>query len=353
MPPAPLPRNEVERLAALRSYDALERSCEAHFDRIVKLAARIAGTPVAAVSLLDAERVSFPARLGLDVAEAPREVTFCAHGLLSPGQPLLVDDLARDARFADNPLVTGAPRFRAYAGFPLINVDGFALGMLCVLDQVPRATTPEQQQALMVLAEAVATALDLRRALRQAQHLAMTDPLTGLPNRAALLEALDRTIARQRRHGDPFALLTFDLDGFKHVNDMMGHLAGDAVLREVAVTLEACLRREDMSARLGGDEFAVLLTGGMPDGHAVAERLQAALAAAMAGSGWPVTASVGAATFHAPPADVNAALSIADELMYGAKRGGRNRIVSCTIEGEPAARRAASLLPPEGLPSCV
>jgi diguanylate cyclase (GGDEF)-like protein len=325
MPPAPLPDHEAERLAALRSYDVLDTACEAVFDEIARLAARLTGCPIALVSLVDADRQWFKARHGLDTTETPRDVAFCAYAILNPERPLLVPDAAKDRRFAGNPLVTGPIGLRAYAGVPLVNPEGFALGALCVMDRRPRRLTADQVEILVGLARSAATALELHRAMRRARDLALTDGLTGLPNRSALLHALDRTLARQRQDGQGLALLYLDLDGFKAVNDGGGHAAGDAVLREVAAALRACTRPLDMAARIGGDEFAVLL--GSADGApAVAERIRARIAVAMANRHCPVTASVGAVTFPAAPASVDAALAAVDAAMYESKAAGRNRV---------------------------
>jgi GAF domain-containing protein len=134
MPPAPLPNNERERLAALRSYEVLDTACENAFDSLAKVAAQITGCPLAAVSLVDANRQWFKGRYGLKISETPRDHAFCAHAILSQ-EPLIVPDATRDPRFADSPLVTKDPGIQFYAGIPLVNQEGFALGALCVNDR--------------------------------------------------------------------------------------------------------------------------------------------------------------------------------------------------------------------------
>lgn len=327
MPPAPLPAYEAERMAALRSYEVLDSAAEAAFDNLVRLAAKITGSPIAAVSLIDRERQWFKARVGLDVNETHRDLAFCSHAILNPSEPLIVEDATRDPRFMDNALVTGAPSIRFYAGMPLVNPQGHALGTLCVIDHKPREMDSDQREALVQLAEAVGSTLELRRAMHQVRDLALTDALTGIANRPAFRDALDRAIARLRRHGDPFALLYLDLDGFKRINDVHGHAAGDEVLRQVAQTLASGLRREDVAARLGGDEFGGLLVGTDTDGASAGERVRAMVKACMDANCWPVTASVGVVTFRIAPDDVAEALSAADELMYGAKFAGKNRVL--------------------------
>ncbi len=325
MPAASLPANETERLAALRSYEVLDTACEAAFDNIAELTAQLTSCPISLVSLTDANRQWFKARHGTEAPEMPREHSFCAHAILEPSQTLVVPDTRNDMRFADNPFVVGAPEVRFYAGSPLVNLEGATLGTLCVLDIAPRSMSNDQQRIMQRLAETVVTTLELRRAVTRVRRLALVDVLTGLPNRVALIDALDRAIAHSRRHGESFGLLYLDLDGFKQVNDSRGHGVGDAVLCEVAAILTASLGREDTAARLGGDEFAVLLIGADVNAETVADRVRSNVEQAMVSRGWAVTASVGATTFHTAPEDVDEALTVADALMYGAKTAGKNR----------------------------
>lgn len=255
-------------------------------------------------------------------------MAFCGHAILEPDRPLVVQDATQDPRFADNPLVTGDPNIRFYAGVPLVNTEGHALGTLCVIDQAPRALPPEQVETLASLARTVTTTLELRRAMRRVEHLALTDALTGLQNRPAFLSSLRKIIARQRRARAPFSLLYLDLDGLKRVNDVQGHAAGDAALIGVGRVLRTHIRTEDVAARLGGDEFAALLEGGDgAEAALVAERLRRVIKKTMDDGSFPVTASIGAVCFMTPPEDESEALAMADELMYAAKRGGRNRVL--------------------------
>lgn len=327
MPSAPLPVTEAERLAALRSYEILDTACETTFDNIAELAAQLTDSPISFVSLTDAQRQWFKARKGLQAVEVPREQSFCAWAILKPDEVTVVPDTRADARFADNPLVLGNPDIRFYAGAPLVNRDGAALGTLCVLDREPRQFTETQRQILARLADTVMTTLELRRVMAQVRRLALVDALTGLANRSALFDAVEAAIARQQQGGTGFTLLYLDLDGFKAVNDREGHAAGDAVLREVASILNGVVADQDVVARLGGDEFAVVLNSGPEEAPAMAERIRDALAAGMAAKAWAVTASVGAASFHAAPPSVDKAVGAADALMYGAKMSGKNQVL--------------------------
>lgn len=134
---APLPDNEDDRLQALRSLLILDTAPEQRFDRIVAFAAEEFDVPVVLLSFVDSHRQWFKARLGLDVCETPRETSFCAHAILAP-QLFLVEDAREDPRFVDNPLVTGAPHVRFYAGAPLQAPGGALVGTLCLIDQRPR-----------------------------------------------------------------------------------------------------------------------------------------------------------------------------------------------------------------------
>jgi diguanylate cyclase (GGDEF)-like protein/PAS domain S-box-containing protein len=162
----PQPPDEAERLAALHGYDVLDTPQEAVFDEFTMLAARACEAPIALVSLLDADRVWFKSRLGLDLCEAPREIAFCAHAALGH-EVFVLPDTLRDPRFADNPVVTGPLGVRFYAGAPLLTPQGQVLGTLCVFDHRPRELRPDQTDTLVRLARLVMQQLELRRLTRE------------------------------------------------------------------------------------------------------------------------------------------------------------------------------------------
>ena len=163
--------DESERLAALRAYGILDTEPEKAFDDIVRLIARICEAPIAVVNLIDAERQWFKAEVGLGVRETPLATSFCAHALLQEAG-MVIPDATKDDRFDCNPLVTGEPHLRFYAGRLLTSPDGLPLGTLCVLDTKPRpeGLTDLQAAALETLAGQVMTQLELRRALRLRQE---------------------------------------------------------------------------------------------------------------------------------------------------------------------------------------
>jgi signal transduction histidine kinase/CheY-like chemotaxis protein len=161
---APLPENEAERLKALDLYRILDTLPEKVFDEITHLAAHICGCPIATISIIDENRQWYKSRVGIQLAETPRDISFCAH-TIGQDSPLIVEDATQDKRFSDNPVVTKDPNVRFYAGVPLTNKDGFALGALCVVDLKPRHLSPEQTLALEALSRHIVTHLELRRAL--------------------------------------------------------------------------------------------------------------------------------------------------------------------------------------------
>ena len=167
----PIPSNESSRLAALLRFELLDTPAEAMFDNITALAAQICETPIALISLVDAERQWFKSRQGLDARETPRELAFCAHAI--NGETLFeVENALLDPRFRDNPLVTGAPDIRFYAGMPLADSEGHNLGTLCVIDRQPRQLSVQQKGALKLLAQQAINLFELRLQTWQQQEQA-------------------------------------------------------------------------------------------------------------------------------------------------------------------------------------
>lgn len=170
MPAAPMPANEEQRLAALRQFQILDTPFEKDYDQLCQLAATLCGAPIALISFVDRDRQWVKASVGLEIREIDRDLSFCAHALWDE-EVFVVEDASRDVRFADNPLVTGDPDIRFYAGQPLWTAEGLALGTLCTIDRVPRKLSPAQREALQILARQVVTHLELRRAARELRRL--------------------------------------------------------------------------------------------------------------------------------------------------------------------------------------
>ena len=164
---APIPADEADRLQNLKLHNILDSGAEREFDDIALLASQICQTPIATISLIDANRQWFKSRIGLDISQSGRDSSFCGHAILGR-DPLVVPDALRDDRFAHNPLVLGDPHIRFYAGTPLISAEGYALGTLCVIDRIPRQLSEGQIQSLAILGRQVVNLLNMRRAISTA-----------------------------------------------------------------------------------------------------------------------------------------------------------------------------------------
>ncbi len=251
MTPAALPPDEPARLAALRSLDILDTpaEAEAEFEALVQAASTVCGMPISLLSLVDEDRQWFKANLGLPGAtQTPRDMAFCSHAILND-ELFVVNDALADARFADNPLVTGAPGIRFYAGAPVRLSNGQRVGTLCVVDHRARQLDATQRDVLMSLSKAVSRALEGRHAT---QHLrAAVDELEG---KRQMLDATLRSIED--------AVLATDAAGRIHwANQAAERLLGCSAQRlqgrplRRAVALSSSARRgisAVLSAAVGG-----------------------------------------------------------------------------------------------------
>jgi diguanylate cyclase (GGDEF)-like protein len=321
---------EKLRLDEIKRYEIMDTPPEENFDRLVRLASFICGTPISLMSLLDESRQWFKAKIGFEPDEQPRSVAFCAYAIESNDDIMVVEDAARDARFADNPQVLGEPHIRFYAGAALRSSAGARIGTICVIDSSPRALTEQQRALLTDLAALAVDEMELR--LKNRQLLAMTqiDAMTGAHSRSFFLEQAQTEGARSTRYSRPLCVLVFDIDHFKSVNDTWGHAAGDAALAAVVDAAKRTLRIPDTLARMGGEEFSALLPEtGIEGAQRIAERLRIGIESLdlrHRDTAFSVTVSIGVALFRSD-APIDDALKRADDALYQAKREGRNRVV--------------------------
>ncbi|WP_157981381.1 EAL domain-containing protein [Cognatilysobacter tabacisoli] len=257
-------RDEAERLDWLRRSDVLDSDEEREFDDIVALAARLCEVPISTITLVDEGRQWFKASVGLDVRETPRAIAFCAHAIQGSA-PLMVPDALLDARFVDNPLVTGDPHLRFYAGFPLSPGGGATVGTLTVMDRVPRRLDAEQVSTMTALAYQAAALLELRLRLRRIRDGEATLILAQLQLEAQVEDRsrqLERTNARlveaERLYRSLWETTTdavLILDEGSHIRyanpgaeAMFGHAVGDLVGQPLALIQPERLRAAHVAA---------------------------------------------------------------------------------------------------------
>jgi len=260
-----IPVDETQRLLSLHSLRLLDTAEEERYDRITRMAQRMFGIDICLVSLVDAHRQWFKSKTGLATCETTREISFCGHAILHD-DVFVVEDASRDKRFADNPLVDGAPYVRFYAGYPIQSPEGHRIGTLCLVHSEPRRLSAAEELTLIDLGRMVED--EIRTSAE-----AVVDELTGVANRRGFHLFANQTLAVCRRTGTPAELAFFDLDGFKQINDTYGHAAGDELLTYFAKLLIKCFRDADAIGRLGGDEFVVLLVGSNGESDVALNRL--------------------------------------------------------------------------------
>lgn len=354
-----IPYYEPQRIRAVQRYEILDTAPDGVFDRIVRLATQLFHVPMATIGIVDANRVWFKARCGLDLHEAERQSWPCAAAILKPSI-WVVEDAQRDDGLHDNPYVTGVPGFRFYAGAPLTTIDGYNVGTLALLDRQPRRLSASEISGLQDLASLVMHELELRVAARRTweleetllgkilrekqctQYIARHDHVTGLGNRRMLDESIAVEINRVRRHGGALSLMMADIDHFRQINDRLGHAIGDDVLQRFGELLRAQVRPTDMVARFEADEFVALMPHTrLAEAYRTSERIRGTLSGHPFGPvGRPVTASLGVAELM-PEESPESLLRRARAALTRAKRCGRDKVMTAEAADSHDSSREA------------
>lgn len=365
-------QHEKTRLKTLRQYGILDTEPEAAYDDLTRLAATLCQAPIAAVALVDAERIWFKSVSGIIAREMRRDACPPALALgRVEARPVHLEDTWRNGWRGAPPDACGPPRasgnhgdswpdeVRFLAGAPLVSRDKQPLGSLIVMDTVPRSLSAAQRDSLDTLARQVMAHLELRRnardladtvaELREAEktirYMAFHDALTGLPSRALFHDRLCQALKAARRCDQAVSVMFLDLDGFKAVNDTWGHATGDRLLVSVAARLSGALRKNDTVARIGGDEFALICTGirDEEEAGAIARKLLGTFQNPLPvdGLGLRITASIGIALYPMDGATPESLLLDADTAMYRAKRHGKNTFAFSAI----ASRKSCEHVP--------
>ncbi|QCG88920.1 sensor domain-containing phosphodiesterase [Azospirillum sp. TSH100] len=288
----PIPAREEDRLSALQRFELLDTPAEPAFDQITRLAAKLLKVPVALISLVDRDRQWFKSRIGLPVQQTPREHAFCAHALDSDAL-FVVGDARQDERFADNPLVTGDPNIRFYAGAPLRTADGLALGTICVIDDQPRPSlTPEEEEALRDLSAMTMAHIEARRAV------GYLHPVTSLSNRFRFLADVDAlsddpaTVA-----GTAVVIDAAASQQYAELTRVLGQVCADAFEIDCARRIAACLPAHTRLYHVSPARFAFILSGGV-DLAAMLDRIGAAIRSPFQYQGVPIATSTGIGFVH-------------------------------------------------------
>lgn len=326
--------SEARRLDVLAELDILDTPRELAFDRLTTLCRKMFRVQMSTLTLIDGHRQWFKASEGMEHRETARGPALCNYAI-AQDDPLVVSDMLRDTRFADNVFVRGKPFIRFYAGAQL-RISGAIVGTLCAMDTRPREFDAEAVSMLVDLAAIAVDELKLR-------NLSMQDSLTGASSRRAFRGEGERLAVLAARHVSPLTCAVLDVDHFKSVNDRFGHAIGDLVLSAVAETARGSLRASDVIGRLGGEEFGILLPHTRLDqAMGVLEKVRSVIAATRidtpAGT-IGITCSLGGSALS-PGQCFDDMLRNADLAMYAAKQAGRNQALAWVDPAPPLAPTA-------------
>ncbi len=267
MNPPAVPSDEATRLAKLNLLGIIYSPAEERFDRITSMACTVFGVPIALVSLVSEKCQWFKSAQGLTAAETSREISFCGHAILQD-DTFVVPDASQHPDFADNPLVTGEPFIRFYAGHPLL-YQGSAIGTLCLIDHKPRQLTPSELDSLRSLAawaenELKTTALSeaqtqLLKELDESKRNRLLDPLTKVWNRSGMDKVMVGEMDRARSTQQRVALMLLEVDRYEDITKRHGSPAGDVVLQEVAKRIRSSVSASNVIVRYTEDRFLLFV----------------------------------------------------------------------------------------------
>ena len=338
--------SEKLRQLKLDCLRILDTGAEPMFDDITRLASQTFGMPIALISLIDKDRQWFKSRVGLKVAQISREVAFCDRAIRNASEVFVVEDAHADPAFRANPLVTGDPHIRFYAGAPMVTSGGAALGTVCVIDSKPRSFSAVEMEQLRLFSRLAITQIELRRAssellrtghelaesnrmlverIEKAEKQSLIDPVTGAYNRRYFDTSLLTHLLRVRSHGGDVSLLLCELDNFKLVNEVYGQDAADRLLRLSSSVMRSMLRAEYELLRISDEGFAIIAPGAADvDAIMLAERITQRIRETRFSHG-RLSMSAGLASFDAarPDRDLH---RLAEQGLRIAKTEGQDRV---------------------------
>lgn len=262
-------RREARRLDALRATGLLDTSPEERFDRWTRLARHLLEAPITLVTMVDRDRLWFKSRQGLDAAEVPRDIAFC-HSTIQLDELMEIPDARRDERFSDNPLVTGPPHIRFYAGQPLCLATGEKVGSLCIIETQPRRLEEEEKQLLSYLA------------LHVEEELAARLPDTRANDAGLLDETMFRARASSafslcRRFGFNTVLIRIRMTNIPRIQQLYGAAAGEELVEQLGTVIARAADPAELVGRLGNDVVALLMEATLGEVRALCEELEIAI----------------------------------------------------------------------------
>lgn len=330
MHPPDTPDDEAGRLAALQDLEILDTPAKERFDRITRMAQETFGTDIALVSIVDSDRQWFKSTQGLNAAETPRASSFCAHAICSEGA-FVVPDTHEDERFRYNPLVTGHPDIRFYAGQPIRHPTGHMVGTLCVIDSKPRQLKPGEVSSLRDMALLVENELRhahlsntealWHRSLSAEARKSSIDPLTRVWTRRAILQLLELDMGRAIEQGEAIGVAMIAIDGFDATREGHPDLAAD-LLALSAGRIRAAVTDGDLLGRYAAEAFLVVIRRAeTADLTAAADRIKACVCGTtfLAGEGdFALTGRVGLACLNpGEPVSAKALIAAAHQALLG------------------------------------